>query len=327
VETVRRALAQSLERGRFSGASARAIERVWHRWSAPRVVRPLQVSEGIVTIAIGGTTLGGSGKTPLALACARFAAESNRGRVALIGHAYRATPRRARVVQPDDDLDVVGDEALVCARELGAAGVDVIVAPTRQQALDLACARGARILVLDGVLQMAPRRATVSLLACDARAPWGSGACPPCGDLRAPKEALLAACDREVILSDDALRSRGAFTAAGALLPYDELARMNVGVVTALARPARVLQHLQAHGIVPRAVFHASDHGAPSRRTLAQLAATHCVEGWLVTHKCSIHLRNSSVLPLYVMEHDVQLDATLRCVLRDVIRPEKTREM
>ncbi|WP_394843386.1 tetraacyldisaccharide 4'-kinase [Pendulispora brunnea] len=326
VEMVRRALARSLEGGRFSGVPARAFERVWHRWSACRVARPLQVPDGIVTIAIGGTTLGGSGKTPLALACARFAAESQR--VALIGHAYRATPGTARIVQPTDDVHLVGDEALMCAQALSApSGVDVIVAPTRQQALDFAVARGARILVLDGVLQMAPRHATLSLLACDARAPWGSGACPPCGDLRAPKDALLAACDRVVTLSDDLVRSRGAIAPDGALLSYAELARMNLGLVTSVARPARIRERLEAHGIVPRAVLHASDHGAPSPHTLASLAATHRVEGWLTTHKCAIHLRNSSVLPLYVMEHDVHLDTTLRCVLRDAIGPEKTREM
>ena len=36
-------------------------------------------------------------------------------RVALVGHAYRATPGRARVVAPDDALHEVGDEALVAA--------------------------------------------------------------------------------------------------------------------------------------------------------------------------------------------------------------------
>ncbi|WP_394832840.1 tetraacyldisaccharide 4'-kinase [Pendulispora rubella] len=349
METVRRALAQSLECGRFSGASARALERAWHRWSAPRVARPLQVPDGVVTIAVGGPTLGGSGKTPLALACARFIAEQQSARVALIGHAYRATPRIARVVHPSDDVRVVGDEALMCVHAVsapsppevrglprptfnaeggpGRGSLDVIVAPTRQLAIDLALARGARILVLDGVLQMAPRRATLSLLACDALAPWGSDACPPCGDLRAPKDALLAACDHVVTLSDDLVRSRGAFTSTGAMLPYEQLARMNLGLVTSVARPARIRERLRTRGVVPRAVFHASDHGVPSPRELASLAATHCVEGWLATHKCSIHLRNSSVLPLYVMEHDVHLDTTLRCVLRDAIGPEKTREM
>ena len=341
MESLRRALAQSLERGQFSGAPARALERAWRTWSARRVVRPLRVPENVIAIAVGGATLGGSGKTPLALACARFALESCRGKVALIGHAYRAAPRMARAVTPDDDASVVGDEALLCARELARARasgkappdsyLDVIVAPTRQRAVDFAIARGARILVLDGVLQIAPRRADLALLALDADAPWGSSACPPCGDLKAPAPALLAACDRVVTLSRDSVRSRGAILQAPSggppraaddartPVPYEELARMKLGLFTALARPERVVRWLQSRGVFPGAVIHASDHGTVSAQALASAAATHRIDAWVTTHKCSIHMRNSSLLPVYVLEHRVELDLDLRQTFRSVI--------
>jgi hypothetical protein len=43
----------------------------------------------------------------------------------------------------------------------------------------------------------------VALLAVDADEPWGCAqAVPPAGDLRAPREALLAVCDRVVAITD-----------------------------------------------------------------------------------------------------------------------------
>src|SRR6185312_4199002 len=89
----------------------------------------------------------------------------------------------------------VGDDALACARLLSGTGVEVIVAPRRQEALDLAASRGHRTLVADALLQTAPRRLALGVLVVDALALWGSGACPPAGDLRAPREDLLAAAD------------------------------------------------------------------------------------------------------------------------------------
>ncbi|WP_394826222.1 tetraacyldisaccharide 4'-kinase [Pendulispora albinea] len=324
----------------FADASARALERMWQAWSAPRVVRSLHVPDGVVTIAVGGATLGGSGKTPLAIACAEVAAaaaaESGAGKVALIGHAYRAHPRTARVVAPGDALDTVGDEALACAHIFAAQGIraDVIVAPTRQRAIDFAVAQGAKVLVLDGVAQTAPRRADLALLALDLESPWGRGACPPRGDLKAPMGALRAACDTMVMVAPDPARCRGAICSAvgpphsvdsvesrhgnrpdlrpGDLVPFEQLARMKVGLVTALARPERIVRFLQAHGVFPRTAIHASDHGPVSARTLTLAAEAHRIEVWVATYKCAIHLRNPASIPVCVLEHHVALPPSLR---------------
>ncbi|HWL86751.1 MAG TPA: tetraacyldisaccharide 4'-kinase [Polyangiaceae bacterium] len=330
-EAMRRLIARSLERGKFSGPGVHELERVWRAWSASRVVRRLDLPEDVVVIAIGGATLGGSGKTPLALACARFAAECDAGDVALIGHAYRASPERARVVAPDDACRVVGDEALLCARQFmhdtsnPDARIEVIVAPSRQGAVDFAVARGARILVLDGVAQIAPRRAGLALLALDGTSPWGNEACPPRGDLRAPVPALLAACDRTVMLSGDSVQSRGAVAERSGVhtqrkrVSYDELAHMRVGLFTALARPDRVVASLKAYGVLPRARIHASDHGTPSGRELARSTAAHGLDCWVTTSKCAIHLPNSLSVPVYVLEHHVVLEPSLRDGLASVL--------
>ena len=102
--------------------------------------------------ASSGATLGGSNRTPLAIACAlRLATRrsSRRARRPRVRCAIRRTSRAACRV--DDDARLVGDEAIECAR----AGVTVFVARSRQHAID-AAELEADVLVLDGPLQLEP---------------------------------------------------------------------------------------------------------------------------------------------------------------------------
>ena len=118
------AVAQGFEEGRYQGVVARYLSLAWAEVSARTVVRSLRASGATRIVAVGGSTLGGSGKTPLAIACARELARGG-ARVALVGHAYRARPGRARIVSTFDPLAEVGDEALVAAHALEAQGVRV----------------------------------------------------------------------------------------------------------------------------------------------------------------------------------------------------------
>lgn len=278
------AIARSLEEGRLDGAAARLLARAWAPIAARSVVRALALPRGVRVVAVGGATLGGSGKTPLAVACARVLAGQG-ARVVLVGHAYRARPGRARVVATGNLAADVGDEALVSARALSAVGVPVVVAPSRAGAVAFAAGLG-DVLVLDGVLQTAPVRASLALLAVDAGQPWGAGHVPPRGDLRAPIGALLAAADAVVTVGDDgeARATSGGAWLDGALVGWDELARRRVGLACALARPSRLLGFLHRRGVVPVAVVRARDHGVLVPRSLDDGAG---VDLWLATAKCA----------------------------------------
>ena len=343
------ALADALDRGAIDGRAARAAERVFAAAAARSIARPLRAPRGVRVATIGGATLGGSGKTPLAVACARFVAQSlgpdaaiaGRGggaiRVALVGHAYGASPGAARVVRAGDDPRVVGDEARACAGELAdLAGVEVIVGPTRQAAVDLAASRGARAIVIDGPSQIAPARADLALLAVDASSPWGSGACPPRGNLRAPRAALLAAADA-VVRVDDAL-APAATSAGGPRLVIDtdgarardgsrtscaELRAMRVGLVTSLARPSRLVAFLRARGIAPVVTVHAGDHRDVALHRLTSLrdGEAQPLDAWLVTAKCAAHLPaafNGRVLALDLVS---RVDDALATLLRTRLIP------
>ena len=165
---------------------------------------PLTTSTGTRArlIGVGGATLGGSYKTPVAIALARALAAQG-ARVALVGHAYRARPGRARWVEPHDDPREVGDDALYAARALSTSGALVAIAPSRQAAVDFATAR-ADCLIVDAT---SSRRAPIvwrARFSYSMAKSLGRGCVPPAGDLRAPRDALLAAADIVLRVGDSA---------------------------------------------------------------------------------------------------------------------------
>jgi tetraacyldisaccharide-1-P 4'-kinase len=313
------------------------------------VVRRLDVPAGVAVVAVGGSTFGGSGKTPVAIACAAELASLG-VRTALVGHAHRATPGRARLVTPGDELGEVGDEALLAARALAAVGGRVVVAPTRAEALAFA-ARQAEVLVIDGVAQLAGERAALALLAVDAAQPWGgSGALPLRGGLRARRSTLLSACDAVVPVGDAVeapgpeldgieaaassmcarrkmwparVESRGAWVDGGTLMTWEAMRSLRVGLCVALGRPERILRWLARRHVLPQVVVRARDHGPFGSRARRAVGAGSArgVDVWLATPKCALHAtRAFPGLPLAVLEHAVVLDLSLRNTLRAIGR-------
>ena len=312
-------VARSLEAGR-GGLVSSAAALAWGALSSRGLSRPLTFRAGARVVVIGGSTLGGSGKTPLAIACAKHA-RSLGHRVAFVGHAYRARPETSRVVAATDDVDVVGDEALVAFHALSPLGIPVVVAPTRQAALDHALSL-ADVAIVDGVAQTHPVRAHLALLALDAHSPWGAGACPPAGDLRAPERALLEVCDRVVVVEPAHLLSRGAHL-EGTLVPWDALRGRSIALWTSVARPRRILEHLASHGVIPRLVVAHADHASVSTRDRAlaiQQARVERVDMWLCTAKCT--LRTGLYLgdtPVATLEHELQLEQSLSYALQTAL--------
>jgi tetraacyldisaccharide 4'-kinase len=320
------AVARALERGDLSGPAARVLSSLWGLVASRGVARPLLLPAGVRVVTVGGATLGGSGKTPLAIACALELAALRGGKdVAFVGHAYRADPRRPRVVSEHDDLREVGDEALLAARALADAGVSVVVAPRRADAVALAAER-ARVLVLDGVAQTRPVRASLALLAVDAAEPWGRAqAVPPAGDLRAPRAALLAACDRVVTVgcdpaADARVVSRGAWL-GGSLLPWSALTGARLGLLSALARPDRIVRDLAGHRIALQAIVRARDHGPFGVFDAFERKAT-LVDLWLASPKCALHIELERFAPAPVAIVDYRPD---RIVLSPPIRSALAR--
>jgi tetraacyldisaccharide-1-P 4'-kinase len=351
------AIARALERGLAADSCCgRQLSLAWRLTVGRSVTRRLDWPDHVRVIAVGGSTLGGSGKTPLAIGCTALLAAAG-ARAILVGHGYRARARDVRLVSPRDAVGAVGDEALMAARELEPFGdrARVVIGPSRSAAVAWA-ARRADVLVLDGVSQTEPERASLALLALDALEPWGhAAAIPPCGDLRAPISTLVDACDAivpighlrappafavpgsahgaPVVWPSRVVESRGAWLDARAiglpvqarLLAWETLRQLRVGLVTAMARSERVVRDLARNGVRPCAVVCARDHGPLGWRAVracAKAASARRVDVWLSTPKCAVHARAAPLgAPLAVLEYKLALHPALGARLRAIAEP------
>jgi tetraacyldisaccharide 4'-kinase len=323
-DALRALLGRRLERGMGGSRLSLLAASAWEAWSARGVSRALRLPAGVCVVGVGGAVLGGAGKTPVAIALARAFAERGEA-VALVGHAYRAQPGAPRVVRLDDDVASVGDDALLAARLLARTAA-VVVAPGRQAAIDHAAALGHRVLIVDGLLQTSPDRLAAAVLVLDALAPWGSGACPPAGDLRAPRLALLAATDFVVALGPSGHEGgsapkpalppgavpvsshlTGAVSPAGEAIALDTLVGLRLGLLVAVARPERIVSALARAGVRPAVTRCLADHAFPSAAILASAGRAR-VDAWLTTARCATKLPATiGRRPVLALHHHVDV--------------------
>jgi tetraacyldisaccharide 4'-kinase len=132
-------------------------------------------------VCIGNFTVGGSGKTPAALAVAALlAGEGVRPFFLTRGYGGRlAGPVRAdaAVHTPED----VGDEPLLLARAF-----PTVVSRDRPSGAALCAGSGAGVIVMDDGLQNPSLAKDLAIAVVDAGAGTGNGLCLPAGPLRAP---------------------------------------------------------------------------------------------------------------------------------------------
>ena len=306
VGVVRRA-AGSLENGEWSSRWALGASAIWARRADP--VRGVRLPVGARVVGVGGATLGGSCKTPVVGALAREIALRGQ-RVAVVAHGYRGRAR-ARRVQPDDPVGLVGDDARLLFGVLSPLGVPVLTGKDRETALAMAAA-AAPLVIVDGLLQARPRPLDLSLLVLDGAEPWGAARCPPAGDLRAKKSRLMAAADLVLAsaphgrdVPPGALRLEsdvaGARDASGRRWSIDDLRARRLGLAVAVARPARIERALERRGIAVVEVSASADHARPR-------AGRSAVDGWLTTAKCATKLgERLGGRPVLVLEHRLRL--------------------
>lgn len=277
---------------------------------APAVTRRLVLPRALV-VGVGGALVGGSGRTPLALAIT--AALAQRGvRVAYVGHGYGARCPAPLRVHGEHDARSVGDEAVLAFRRL--APVPIWVGP--REATLHAAARDADVLVVDGLLQATPIPVALSVLALSAPEPWGSGLVLPHGDLRSTPARLRAAADHVVVLSATAgISVQHAPNATVAHTTLSLPAPGRRGLFLSIARPERITQELARRGHPVVVTLRGHDHGAAAWEARAwKLLRTHELEGFLVTDKCDAGL-GRSLLPRSIMHLEVALPPALEASL------------
>jgi tetraacyldisaccharide 4'-kinase len=146
-------------------------------------------------VCIGNLTVGGAGKTPLALTLARLLKEAgdvpillSRGYGGRLAGPLRVDLARHRAAD-------VGDEPLLLARSAPA-----VVARDRVKGARAAVASGASVIVMDDGFQNPSLQKDFSVLVVDSRRGIGNGRVVPAGPLRAPLTAQLARADALVVV-------------------------------------------------------------------------------------------------------------------------------
>jgi len=176
------------------GAVAGARRAAYRAGLIPRVKLPVPV------IVSGNISVGGTGKTPLALWLAAYLrAHGRTPGIVCRGYGGRSsTPQR---VLPDSDPDDCGDEAVLIARRSGCevwAGVDRISAARSLLAARPAC----DVLVSDDGLQHYALARDIEFCVVDAARGFGNGWLLPAGPLR-ERPSRLATVDAVVVNAGD----------------------------------------------------------------------------------------------------------------------------
>ncbi len=169
-------------RGRLAAAGAALYGAAWEArrgvyargWLRPRRV-PARV------VSLGNLTVGGTGKTTLALHLAALA-RARGVRCAVVCRDYRP------------DRDGLSDEAHLYRRALGGdAGGPVFVGPRKRAGAAAAAAAGYRLVLVDDGFSTWSLERDLDVVLLDAGDPWGGGRLLPAGRLREPRRALQRA--------------------------------------------------------------------------------------------------------------------------------------
>ncbi len=150
----------------------------------------------VPVICIGNLTVGGTGKTPVAIAIADLCAKAGI-KPAILLRGYRGRLPGPLVVTAAHNAMEVGDEALMhAARHL------TIVSGDRVKGAALAVAQGARIIVMDDGFQNPRLAKDLSLVVIDAETGFGSGEIFPLGPLREPAAQGLTRAQGIILMGD-----------------------------------------------------------------------------------------------------------------------------
>ena len=283
-------------------------------------------------LCIGNFTLGGTGKTPAALALAQMLRDM--GEVpAFLSRGYGGTLSGPEPLQVDPSLHEaadVGDEPLLLARHAPA-----FICTDRIAGAEAAARAGASVVVMDDGLQNPSLHKDLALAIVDGATGLGNGLCLPAGPLRAPMSAQWSKTDAVVIVGEglagarvaEMARARGRAAFRARLAPVDG-ARLNGRRIYAFAgigRPEKFFDTLRSCGaeLVGTRAF--DDHQAFAPEDLKRLAADAKAAGAdsvVTTEKDAARIAPGTLPGLDVLRVDMIFadEPALRALLRGLRR-------
>ena len=233
----------------------------------------------VPVLCVGNFTVGGSGKTPTAIAVARLLSRCGR-RPFFLSRGYGG--RLAGPVRVDaQPADMVGDEPLLLARI-----APTIVARDRPAGAAAAAQAGADAIVMDDGWQNPSLCKDLAIAVLDGRRGIGNGRVFPAGPLRAPLESQLDHADALMVIGPPAAGAERAIAAAqrrglprfdGELAPDPavilKLAGARVLAFAGIADPDKFFATLEAGRVAVVARRGFADHHRFTEREVAALLA------------------------------------------------------
>ena len=229
-------------------------------------------------LCIGNVTVGGSGKTPTALALAAMLRRE--GRVpAFLTRGYGGRQPGPLVVDGARHRAAdIGDEALLLARE-----APTIVSRDRPAGARLAAQQGADIVVMDDGLQNPSLAKTFAVAVFDGMAGIGNGCVLPAGPLRAPLAGQWERIDAVLVMGPGKAGDRIAQEADARGLPVtratlrarpsdrDRLMGRGILAFAGIGRPEKFFATCREAGLDIVASRSFPDHHVYNRRTISDL--------------------------------------------------------
>ncbi len=238
--------------------------------TARRVARPGWRAP-VPVICCGNASVGGSGKTTLALDLgARLQARGVA--VAFLTRGHGGRRHRALRVTPRHSAAEIGDEAVLLARL-----APTYVGADRARSARAAIADGAQALVMDDGLQNPTLQQDCGLLVIDGQAGFGNARVLPAGPLREPAAAAAARCRAGVMIGPDArdaARALPGLPILRATLRSDfDPASGPVHAFAGIGRPEKFFASLREAGATLTAATPFPDHHPYTASDIARLTA------------------------------------------------------
>jgi tetraacyldisaccharide 4'-kinase len=227
----------------------RSLHRLAYRIGLKRPARM-----GVPVVVVGNITIGGSGKTPLAIALVE-ALRARGFRPGVVSRGYGGSERAPSLLGDDPDPRRYGDEPSLIRRRTGA---PVAVGRSRARTAALLTRHGANVVIADDGLQNPSLARDIEICVIDGQRRFGNERLLPAGPLREPLDRL-ARVDFRICNGARAepgeipMRLAGdmAVAVAGARRsrPLASFSRQRVHAVAAIGNPGRFFAGLQARGI------------------------------------------------------------------------------
>lgn len=221
-------------------------------WAAARRIKQTDSYDpGIPVICVGNATLGGTGKTPVAIYLLKSLRRLGMNAVGLT-RGYGGHEKGPIPVNKNHTAKDVGDEPLLLARH-----APVWVAAGRDDGARAAASHGAAAIVMDDGHQNPLIKKTLSLLVVDAETGFGNGCVFPAGPLREDLTASLSRADAVILMkpaadyeiSDDlADQLKGKIVIPAYLAPLTPPPPGKLFAFAGIGRPNKFFDSLRRHG-------------------------------------------------------------------------------